>query len=100
MLECLVLPRNSHLQHIMEASLRRKLFALTEKVEGKDISIMKEVRIDNLMDEMRHVSTQSLETLISQVLSRPIEEVQDKLSDPDSQALMRELVERLGGTPD
>ena len=82
----------------MEESTRRKLFALAEKVEGKDISIMKEVRIDNLMDELGGVSPESVQQVISQVLSCSVEEVQEKLADEESQQQLTELLRILGGT--
>ena len=77
----------------MEEHLRRKLSLLAQRVEGKDISIMKEVRIDNCLEELTEINPDGLRVVLSRVSSCTLEEVDAKLAEhDDSERILQDLV--------
>ncbi len=80
----------------MQEHLRRKLSLLAQRVEGKDISIMKEVRIDNCLEELSEINLEGLRTVLSQVSSCSVDEVNAKLAEhDDSERILEDLVNGL-----
>ena len=80
----------------MDDTLRRKLALLAERVEGKDISIIKEVRLDHFIEELSEVTRESLQQAISYVLSCPVDQVRLQLAKHEnSDKLLDDLVKGL-----
>ena len=79
----------------MNDFLRRKISLFAERVDGKDISIMKEVRIDNCIEELGEVTADQLCEVIAQVLSCSVDQVKAKLAEyEDSDRVLQDLVKR------
>ena len=77
----------------MDDSLRRKLALLAERVEGQDISIIKEVRLDHRIEELSNVTRDTLCEAIAQVLSRKPQHVKEKLAEyENSDQILDDLV--------
>lgn len=82
----------------MNDAMRRKLVTLAERIAGDDISIMMEVRMEHRIDELEEVTPDGLYKVLAQVLSSSPDQVAEKLeSHEDSQLILQELVEGLGG---